>query len=127
MLKGQIVAGTYTSGYIPLAKTVNTNSVFRLTNNHIEVHKTGLVDVKANITVSGITAGVFTAQLYGNGQEIKGAAYTFTAAADTTYTLIINDVVQIVSDPNDDYATIGIQLSKGCTINGGNFICEYRP
>lgn len=127
MFKGTINPGTYTNGYLPLVRSKNTNRVFALNSDHqVSIKKSGIVDVKVNIVVTSTANGSLTAQLYGNGEPINGAIYTVTTASGNTYTLTINDAVLIANAADDSYATIGVKLSGGTTLVGGDMICEYR-
>lgn len=127
MFKGTFTAGTYASGYIPFTQIKNTNSVFNFSNgNQVAVTKSGIVDVKINVIVQATGAANITAQLYGNNAVLPGSAYTITAVSGDTYTLVINDAVVVSAQSSTGYATLGVQLDQGCTIVGGNIVCQYR-
>ena len=125
MFKGLITAGTYASGNIPISLYKNTDGNFSLNNNAVSIKRDGIVNIKANVIITATSAGSITVQLYGNGSPISGATATEKFAENGIDTLVINDVVVVANQSDSGYATLSLQLSAGCTIVGGDIICEF--
>lgn len=99
-------SGLYAANSNTQAITANTPTVIsfgqivrrfgchcNLSGGNVSVQSSGFYDVDANFALSA-AAGLVTIQLYQNGVPVPGAYATFTAAANTIYSVTIPAIVR---------------------------------
>lgn len=131
MYKGIINTDTtVTAGQnVPFKTALNTNSktYYDSTNNVVDINSTGYYDIYLTMVVTDVTGSSVTANIFGDGEEILGAAAVETISATTDIkTLNIMTVVRVAVAPSTDLAKISVELDTSATIQSASLIVEAR-
>lgn len=98
----------------------NANTLWKSSNNTLQIRKGGYFEIDTQLAITGVTAGNITCALVVNGTALTESQSIDTSSATTdAITLNVHDVLKINPQANNEYVEIGVQLSGGATVTSG--------